>query len=120
MAQHGKSPAFSAGGAVFDVFAQPPEWPLPRVSADWMNPTGSKLTGTSSLSPFQFGQLATEAGEAATMPPGQLVHDPPPDSDPKSESTDEEDDREEEERLGVCYFSAYGETEDEEKPGGVY
>ena len=54
------------------------------------------------------------------MPPGQLVHEPPPDSDPKSESTDEEDDREEEERLGVCYFSEYGETEDEEKPGGVY
>jgi hypothetical protein len=54
------------------------------------------------------------------MPPGQLVHDPPPDSDPKSESTDEEDDREEEMRLGVCYFSEYGETEDEEKPGGVY
>ncbi len=29
------------------------------------------------------------------MPPGQLVHEKPPDSDPKPESTDEEDDREE-------------------------
>ena len=58
------------------------------------------------------------------MPPSQLVHEPPPepppDSDPESESTDEEDDRDEEERLGVCYFSEYGGTDDEQKPGGVY
>ena len=59
------------------------------------------------------------------MPPGQLVHEPPPDSDPTSdsESTDEEDDREEEEGLeGTCYFSEYGEAEDgdSEKPEGVY
>jgi hypothetical protein len=58
------------------------------------------------------------------MPPGQLAHEPPPDSDPKSESTDEEDDREAEEGLeGVCYFKFsryYGETDDEGKPGGVY
>ncbi len=42
-------------------------------------------------------------------------------SDPKSESTDEEDDRAEEERpASVCYFSAYGQSEDEEQPRGVY
>ena len=46
------------------------------------------------------------------MPPGQLVHEPPPASDPKSESTDEEDDREEEEGLeSVFYFSEYGQSE---------
>ncbi len=56
------------------------------------------------------------------MSPGQLVQEPPPASDPKSESesTDEEDDRAEEEKLGVCYFSAYGQSEDEEQPRGVY
>ena len=54
------------------------------------------------------------------MPPGQLVHEPPPASDPKPESTDEEDDREEEMRLGVCYFSEYGQSADEESPRGVY
>ena len=54
------------------------------------------------------------------MPPSQLVQEPPPDSDPTSESTDEEDDRDKEERLGVCYFSEYGGTDDEQKPGGVY
>ena len=54
------------------------------------------------------------------MPPSQLVQEPPPDSDPTSESTDEEDDREEEERLEVCYYSEYGGTDDEQKPGGVY
>ncbi len=51
------------------------------------------------------------------MPPGQLVHEPPPASDPKSESTDEEDDREED---GVCYFSEYGPSEDEVQPRSVY
>ena len=57
------------------------------------------------------------------MPPGQLVHEPPPASDLKPESTDEEDDREEEERLdpdSVCYFSEYGQSADEENPRGVY
>ena len=56
------------------------------------------------------------------MSPGQLVQEPPPASDPKSESesTDEEDDRAEEEKLEVCYFSAYGQSEDEEQPRGVY
>ena len=48
------------------------------------------------------------------MPPGQLVHEPPPASDPKSESTDEDDDR------SVCHFSVYGQSEDEEQPRGVY
>ncbi len=50
------------------------------------------------------------------MPSGQLVQEPPPASDPKSESTDEEDDRADE----VCYFSEYGQSEDEEQPRGVY
>jgi len=123
--QQGKSPTFSAGGGVVDVFAQPPAWPPPLagVSTAWPSPTGSKLAGSSSLSPFPFGQPATEAGGAATMPPGQLVQEPPPASDPKSESesTDEEDDRAEEEKLeSVCYFSAYGQSEDEEQPRGVY
>ena len=118
----GKSPTFSAGGGVVDVFAQPPAWPPPGVSTAWPSPTGSKLAGSSSLSPFLFGQPATEAGGAATMSPGQLVQEPPPASDPKSESesTDEEDDRAEEEKLEVCYFSAYGQSEDEEQPRGVY
>jgi hypothetical protein len=102
---------------VVDVFAQPPAWPPPGVSTTWPSPTGSKLAGSSSLSPFPFGQPATEAGEAATIPPGQLVQEPPPASDPKSESTDEEDDREED---GVCYFSEYGPSEDEVQPRGVY
>jgi hypothetical protein len=121
--QQGKSPTFSAGGGVVDVFAQPPAWPPPGVSTAWPSPTGSKLAGSSSLSPFLFGQPATEAGGAATMSPGQLVQEPPPASDPKSESesTDEEDDRAEEEKLeSVCYFSAYGQSEDEEQPRGVY
>jgi hypothetical protein len=118
----GKSPTFSAGGGVVDVFAQPPAWPPPGVSTAWPSPTGSKLAGSSSLSPFLFGQPATEAGGAATMSPGQLVQEPPPASDPKSESesTDEEDDRAEEEQLEVCYFSAYGQSDDEEQPRGVY
>jgi hypothetical protein len=76
--QQGKSPTFSAGGEVVDVFAQPPAWPPLGDRADWTSPTGSKLTGTSILSPFPFGQPTTEAGGAATMPPGQLVHEPPP------------------------------------------
>jgi hypothetical protein len=51
------------------------------------------------------------------MPPGQLGHEPPPDSDPKSELTDEEDDRADE----FPYFSEYGgQSEDEEQPRDVY
>ncbi len=64
VSQQGKSPAFSAGGEVVDVFAQPPSWPPPGVSTEWPSPTGSK-PGTS-MSPFRFGPPATEAGEAAT------------------------------------------------------
>lgn len=120
--QQGKSPAF-AGAEVVDAFAQLPTWPPPGV-ADWMSPTGPKLTSTSSLSPFQFGPpaTATEAGGAATMPPSQLVQEPPPDSDPESESTDEEleDDRAGGVSDGVCYFSEYGATDDEKQPGGAY
>ena len=118
--QQGKSPAFCAGEEGADVFAQPPAWPPLGVRTDWMSSTGSKLTGTSSLSPFQFGQPETEAGGAATMPPSQLVQEPPPDSDPESESTDEEDDRAGGASDGVCYFSEYGATDDEKQPGGVY
>ena len=60
--QQGKSPTFSAGGEVANVFAQPPAWPPPGVSTEWPSPTGSKLTGTSSLSPFPFGQPAVDRG----------------------------------------------------------
>ena len=118
--QQGKSPAF-AGAEVVDAFAQLPTWP-PTGVADWVSPTGPKLTSTSSPSPFQFGPpaTATEAGGAATMPPSQLVQEPPPDSDPESESTDEEDDRAGGVSDGVCYFSEYGATDDEKQPGGMY
>ena len=118
--QQGKSPAF-AGAEVVDAFAQLPTWP-PTGVADWVSPTGPKLTSTSSPSLFQFGPpaTATEAGGAATMPPSQLVQEPPPDSDPESESTDEEDARAGGVSDGVCYFSEYGATDDEKQPGGVY
>ena len=118
--QQGKSPAF-AGAEVVDAFAQLPTWP-PTGVADWVSPTGPKLTSTSSPSPFQFGPpaTATEAGGAATMPPSQLVQEPPPDTDPESESTDEEDARAGGVSDGVCYFSEYGATDDEKQPGGVY
>ena len=54
------------------------------------------------------------------MPSGQLVHETLPASAPDPKSTDEEDQEDDREDEGICYFSEYGDTEDERKPGGVY
>ena len=111
----GKSPVFFAGGADANVFALPPKWPPPCPSPGW-----PKFPATSSSGSFQFERPVTGAGRIATMPPSQLVQEPPPDSDPESESTDEEDARAGGVSDGVCYFSEYGATDDEKQPGGVY
>jgi hypothetical protein len=41
-------------------------------------------------------------------------------SAPDLKSTDEEDQKDDREDDGICYFSEYGDTGDEEKPRGVY
>jgi len=82
----------AAGGAVCDVFAQPPVWPPPSVSA------------TVTSSPFKLGPRATGAAKIATVPFEELV--PTPQLDPKSETDEDE---------GHCHFSD-GVEEDEEEP----
>ena len=127
VSQQGKSPVFSAGNEVVDVFAQPPQWPPPSPSSGW-----SKLPATTSgPGSFPFGQPATGAGKVTTLPFEQLV--PGPQLDLKSE-TEEEDEQDEEgsrrskmrksaEVESHCHFSPLGsdgEGEDDEEPEDVF